>query len=123
MRCNAPACVPSQPPPCICAHPLHLHQNLHYLALDDAFPPHPAPSLRLQGPLILAERHLVAALGQRGVKLPAPLRTTATLCLLMAVAHPLFYNPVDRIPLFGRYVVLWRSWFVAAGSMGSALLA
>lgn len=65
----------------------------------------------------------MASLGQLGAKPPAPLRTAATLCLLMAVAHPLFYNPVDRIPLFGRYVVLWRSWFVAASSRASGLLA
>ncbi|KAL4443881.1 hypothetical protein ABPG75_011618 [Micractinium tetrahymenae] len=76
----------------------------------------------LQAPLILAERHLVAALGQRGVKLPAPLRTAATLCMLMAVAHPLFYNPLDRILLFGRYIVLWRSWFAAAGETAAGAL-
>lgn len=82
-------------------------------------PPGSLPSRRaLQGPLILAERCLVGWLGEAGLKVPNPARTTLALTVLLALAHHLFFLPAERMPLMQQFVEERRRSFgaLAAGA-------
>ncbi|PRW20389.1 acyl- --sterol O-acyltransferase 1-like isoform B [Chlorella sorokiniana] len=73
--------------------------------------------------LIAAERRLLAWLQQRGTMPRLLVRRAATLAVLMATAHPLFFQPAEVAGVAALFAASMRESFAALAALPAQLLA
>lgn len=72
--------------------------------------------------LIAAERHLLAWLQQRGIMPRLFVRRATTLAVLMATAHPLFFQPAEVAGVAALFAASMRTSFAALAALPAQLL-